>query len=168
MIIVSDTSPITNLAAINQLDLLRQLYGRIVIPQAVYNEMAFVGKIVPGTIEVKTLNWIETQPVTDSARVIFFQNNQDGIDLGEAEAIVLAQELNADLLLMDERRGRAVALSQELNVVGLLGVLLQAKQRGFIPEIKSLMDQLIYDADFRVSPRLYQTVLKAANEADHV
>ena len=163
-IIVSDTSPITNLAAINQLDLLRQIYGRIVIPKAVYDEMASVGKVVPGTVEVKTLDWIETRAVTDNNRVINLRNNQDEIDLGEAEAIVLAQELNAELLLMDERRGRSVAIARNLKVVGLLGVLLQAKQKGLILALKPMMNQLIDEADFRVSPQLYTTVLQAAHE----
>jgi uncharacterized protein len=102
VIIVSDTSPITNLAAINQLDLLQKLSPGIVIPTAVYNEMVKVGKIVPGAIEVKTLPWIQKQAVEDPQRVILIQETQENIDLGEAEAIVLALELKADLLLMDD------------------------------------------------------------------
>ncbi|MBC6433232.1 DUF3368 domain-containing protein [Nostoc sp. HG1] len=164
MIIVSDTSPITNLAAICQLDLLQQLYGSIIIPLAVYNEMVAVGKVVPGAVEVQTLSWIQTQTVVDTQKVTDIQTNQDNIDLGEAEAIILALELKADLLLMDERRGRALAINYGLNVTGLLGVLLQAKQKGFIPAIKILMDQLMEQADFRVSNQLYATVLQNAGE----
>jgi hypothetical protein len=164
VIVVSDTSPITNLAAINQLDLLHQLYGCIIIPKAVYNEMAGVGKPVPGAIEVQTLPWIQTQEVADSNQVTEIQANQENIDLGEAEAIILALELKADLLLMDERRGRAVATSYGLNVAGLLGVLLQAKRKGLVPSVKPLIDQLIKQVDFRVSNQLYATVLQAAGE----
>ena len=69
MIVVSDTSPITNLAAISQLDLLQQLYGTIVIPLAVYNEMVVAGKNVPGAVEVKSLFWIQTQTLTDAQKV---------------------------------------------------------------------------------------------------
>ncbi|MCC5599540.1 DUF3368 domain-containing protein [Nostoc favosum] len=164
MIVVSDTSPITNLAAIDQLDLLQELYGSIVIPLAVYKEMVVAGKVVPGAVEVQTLSWIQTQTVADAQKVTDIQTNQDNIDLGEAEAIILALELKADLLLMDERRGRALATNYGLKVTGLLGVLLQAKQKGFIPAIKPLMDQLMEQADFRVSNQLYATVLQNAGE----
>ncbi|MEH2409670.1 DUF3368 domain-containing protein [Nostoc sp.] len=95
MIVVSDTSPIINLAAIGQLDLLQQLYGSIVIPLAVYNEMVTAGKVVPGAVEVQTLSWIQTQTVADTQKVTEIQTNQDNIDLGEAEAIILALEVKA-------------------------------------------------------------------------
>ncbi|AFY46237.1 putative nucleic acid-binding protein, contains PIN domain [Nostoc sp. PCC 7524] len=136
MIIVSDTSPITNLAAIGQLDLLRQLYGSVIIPEAVYNEMVGVNKIVPGAVEVQTLSWIQTQTVINSLQVTEIQENNESIHLGEAEAIILSLEMKADLLLMDERRGRIVATNYGINVIGLLGVLLQAKKQGLIPVIK--------------------------------
>ncbi|BAZ26924.1 hypothetical protein NIES4073_78380 [Kalymmatonema gypsitolerans NIES-4073] len=97
MIVVSDTSPITNLAAIGLLDLLQQLYGSIVIPLAVYNEMVAAGKVVPGAVEVQTLSWIQTQTLVDAQKVMDIQTNQGNIDLGEAEAIILALELRADL-----------------------------------------------------------------------
>jgi predicted nucleic acid-binding protein len=132
VIIVSDTSPITNLAAISQLDLLQKLYTGIIIPIAVYHEMVKVDKIVPGAVEVQTLPWIQKQAVVDSQRVILIQETQESIDLGEAEAIVLALELKAELLLMDERRGRIVATSYGLQITGLLGVLLQAKRKMLI------------------------------------
>ena len=164
MIVVSDTSPITNLAAIGQLDLLRQLYTTIVIPVAVYNEMVAVGKPVPGAIEVQTLSWIQTQIIANPQSVIDVQISYDNIDLGEAEAIILALELKADLLLMDERRGRVLAANYGLRVTGLLGILLQAKRNGFIPAIKPVIEQLIEEADFRVSSKLYETVLQTAGE----
>lgn len=164
MIIVCDTSPITNLAAIGQLDILRQLYVEIIIPTAVYNEMVKVDKVVPGAVEVQTLSWIQTQTVVDAQKVTKLQINHDNIDLGEAEAIILALELKANLLLMDERRGRALAASYGINVTGLLGVLLQAKRIGLISSVKPLIDQLIEQVDFRVSHQLYMTVLQSTGE----
>ncbi|MTJ50940.1 DUF3368 domain-containing protein [Dolichospermum sp. UHCC 0259] len=126
--------------------------------------MVRAGKIVPGAVEVQTLPWIQKQSVVDSQRVILIQETQENIDLGEAEAIVLALELKADLLLMDERRGRIVATSYGLQITGLLGVLLQAKRKMLIPAVKILMNQLIEQADFRVSDQLYTTILQAAEE----
>lgn len=163
MIVVSDTSPITNLAAISQLNLLQQLYSHLIIP-TVYNEMVKVDQLVPGAVEVQTLPWIQTQAVADSQQIVAIQSIQENIDVGEAEAIVLALELKADLLLMDERRGRAVATSCGLNVTGLLGVLLQAKQNSLIPAVKPVMDQLIEQVDFRVSSQLYAAILQSADE----
>lgn len=164
MIVVSDTSPITNLAAIDRLDLLHQLYGNVVIPLAVYNEMVTVGKIVPGAVEVQNSSWIQTQTVSNNQKVIDIQTNQSNIDLGEAEAIILAIEIKANLLLMDERRGRTLAKNYGLNVTQLLGFLLQAKQKGFVISIKPIIDRLIEQADFRVSNQLYKTILQNAGE----
>jgi len=161
VIVVSDTSPITNLAAIGQLDLLRQLYDTVIIPLAVYNEMVGVDRVVPGALEVQTLDWIQTQTVADSNRVIEIQEN---IHLGEAEAIVLALELEADLLVMDERRGRAVAMSYGVSVTGLLGVLLQAKRNGLLPAVKPVIDQLMEQVDFRIGSQLYVDILQTAGE----
>lgn len=164
MIVVSDTSPITNLAAISQLNLLQQLYLNLVIPTAVYNEMVAVDKVVPGTVEVQTLPWIQTQSVINAQQVKELQTSQGNIDVGEAEAIVLALELKADLLLMDERRGRALATSYGLKVTELLGVLLQAKRNGSVTAVKPLLDQLMEQVDFRVSNPLYTTILQSAGE----
>ncbi|MDJ1179054.1 DUF3368 domain-containing protein [Roseofilum sp. BLCC_M91] len=164
MIVISDTSPITNLAAIGQLDLLRQLYNHVIIPVAVYNEMVGIGKVVPGTEEVQTLPWIQTQAVANGQQVAMLQGSRENIDLGEAEAIALALEMNTDLVLMDERRGRALAEELGLNVVGLLGILVQAKNNDFITEVKPLMDRLIQEVDFRISPDLYRLILQLAGE----
>jgi predicted nucleic acid-binding protein len=161
VIVVSNTSPITNLAAVGQLSLLQQLYENIVIPQAVYDEMAGLGYTVPGTVEVQTLSWIQIQQVRNLTLVTELQRE---LDKGEAEAIVLAVELGADALLMDERRGRRIASRFGLNVIGLLGVLLEAKHSGLIPAVKPVMDVLIERIGFRISNQLYSDILHSAGE----
>jgi len=153
MIVVSDTSPITSLAGIGRLELLQQLYSRVIIPQAVYNEMVRVGKAVPGALEVQTFAGIETQQVSDFNQVSVLQAD---LDPGEAEAIILAMELNAELLLMDERPGRTIALHYGINVSGVLGLLLEAKRKGLISAVKPVMDQLINEVEFRVSSQLHR------------
>jgi predicted nucleic acid-binding protein len=86
------------------------------------------------------------------------------LDVGEAEAIALAKELAADLLLMDGRRGRDIAARLGLRVIGLLGVLIEAKHRGMIPAVKPILDDLKAKAGFWVSQQLYARVLQAAGE----
>jgi hypothetical protein len=161
MTIVSNTSPITNLAAIAQLELLQQLYGEITIPQTVYDEMAGIGKTVPGTIEVQTLPWIRKQQIGDFN---LWETLQFNLDPGEAAAIVLALELKAELLIMDERPGRTVARQYGLPVIGILGVLVEAKDKGLIQVVKPLIERLIDEIGFRVSRQLYEAVLQRVGE----
>jgi uncharacterized protein len=161
VIIVSDTSPINNLAAINQLDLLRQLYGTVIIPEAVYRELTEPEIPVAGAAEFKTLEWIQTRLLNDRALVEVLQ---DELDTGESEAIALALEIDATQLLIDERRGRAVAQRLNLQYVGILGILIEAKSRGLIPEVKPLLDALISQAGFWIAQPLYNRALELAGE----
>lgn len=161
MIVVSNTSPITNLAAVGQLDLLRQLYEKVLIPPAVYGELTGSSGGQPGALEVQTLEWIETRPVADRALITALQME---LDEGEAEALALAKELAAGLLLLDERRGRAVASRLHLRFIGLLGVLIEAKQRSCLPAIKPVLEDLVAKAGFWIGPQLYARVLQAARE----
>jgi hypothetical protein len=159
--IVCDTSPITNLAAISQLELLHAIYSEIFIPQAVYDELTQVGYSVPGMVEVQTLDWIKVMTVRNLTQVATFQQS---LDAGEAEAITLALEISAERLLIDEATGRAIAKAAGLKIAGVLGVLLIAKHRGLIPRVQPMIDLLIQQAGFRVSPVLYQAVVTEAQE----
>jgi uncharacterized protein len=153
MIVVCNTSPITNLAAIAQLDLLRSIYGEIIIPQAVYDELTNVPHSVPGGAEVQTDNWISVRPVLDQTKVSVFRQD---VDFGEAEAIALALELSADRLLIDDAAGRAITLREGLQITGVLGILLIAKKRGLIDSVRLILDDLINQAGFWVSDELYR------------
>lgn len=104
MIIVSDTSPINNLAAINQLHLLHQLYGTVLIPKAVYRELTVPNFPVAGATKVQTFEWLQTLTVSNRT---LFEALSNELDIGEAEAIALAVEIQADQVLIDERRGKA-------------------------------------------------------------
>ncbi|WP_315789779.1 hypothetical protein [Fischerella sp. JS2] len=108
MIVISDTSALTNLAAIQHLHLLPQLYKQVIIPEAVYRELADIDPPVPGTLEVQATSWLEVRQVVNRNAVKQLQH-EVRLDPRESEAIALALELNADLLLIDERRGRAQA-----------------------------------------------------------
>jgi uncharacterized protein len=161
VIVVSDTSPINNLAAINQLQLLQQLYGTIIIPEAVYCELTDPSFPVAGAAEVQTFDWIQILSVTDRT-VMEALGNQ--LDVGEAEAIALALETKAELVLIDERRGRLVAGRLNLKYTGILGVLVEAKSRGLIAEVKPLLNALIHQAGFWIAAPLYNSVLRFVNE----
>ena len=161
MIVVSDTSPIINLAAIGQLDLLQRLYGTILIPQAVYHEIAVRGSRQAGAREIETLQWFERYHVRDVALV---KRLEQQLDAGEAEAIALSIERQADLLLLDERRGRMLARQLGVAVTGLLGVLLVAKQRGYLAAVRPALHDLMTKAGFWIGPELFSRVLKDASE----
>ncbi|MUG91054.1 DUF3368 domain-containing protein [Scytonema sp. UIC 10036] len=163
MIVVSDTSPINNLAAINQLHLLQQLYGTVLIPEAVYQELTDPDFPVAGAMEVQTFDWIVTHSVANRTVVEALRNE---LDLGEAEAIALAIEFKASQVLVDERRGRIVAARLNLRYTGVLGILVEAKSQGLIAEVKPLLDALINEAGFWVATPLYNSVLQLVNEND--
>ncbi len=159
MIVVSDTSPLVNLAAVRRLDLLQQLYGQVIIPQVVYDEIV-AGAPQPGSSEVK-FSWIEVRRATLRSLTASLRME---LDEGEAEAIALATELNADLLLLDERKGRAVATRMGIRFIGVLGVLVDAKRKNLVPAVKPVVDELISKAGFWVSPQLYDRILESVGE----
>ena len=161
MTIVSNASPLINLARIGQFDLLHKVYAQICIPEAVRHEVVEDGAGQPGADDVKQANWIRTQTVTNALLV---QALRQDLDAGEAEAIVLAIELEADLLLMDERRGREVARHLGIAVTGLIGLLVEANHKGLIEAIRPLLDALRDEAGFRISQALYDQVLKDVGE----
>ncbi|NJL19704.1 MAG: DUF3368 domain-containing protein [Leptolyngbyaceae cyanobacterium SM1_3_5] len=165
MIVVSDTSPINNLAAIDHLHLLQQLYEIVIIPEAVFRELTDPDFPTAGSTEVQTFDWIQTRSVRDRTTVEALRSD---LDIGEAEAIALAIELNADQVLIDERRGRLIADRFNLQYTGVLGILVEAKSRGFIAAVKPLMDALINQAGFWIAPALYDRVLQITNEVDAI
>jgi uncharacterized protein len=161
VIVVSNTSPTFYLSTIGQLDLLRQLYGEIIIPTAVFNEITNVGNTDASAAIGLTISWIQTRPVSDQA---FINALSVELDPGEAEAIALAVELKADRPLIDERLGRAAAMRSALQVTGVLGILIAAKRRNLIQEVKPLLDALIEQVGFWVDERLYAEVLQTVGE----
>jgi predicted nucleic acid-binding protein len=161
MIVVSNTSPITNLAAIGQLDLLRQLFGRVVVPGAVVQELNAGGIAWPGSVELVQADWIRAEDVAKGHLVDALRLD---LDHGEAAAIVLALQTGATLVLLDEQTGRAAARYLGLEVMGVVGILLRAKQRGYIPRVKPLLDMLRHQAGFFLSAQVYEHALGLAQE----
>lgn len=160
MIVVSDTSCISNLLLINQLDLLQKIYFEIYIPPAVYKEILMLEKGDRDLNYFKSRHWIVLE---NNFTKNISLSPPKYIDAGEAEAIDLAIHLNADRLLIDERKGTILANELGITTIGLLGVLVIAKENNFILSVKELLDQLI-ENNFWLSNGLYQQILKSVNE----
>ena len=163
MIVVSDTSPLSGLAIAGYLGVLEQLYGQVLIPSGVMQELQRGGEDDPRITDVLGLDWIEIRQATNQQLIKVLQTEHH-LDRGESEAIALALDVNAEELLIDERLGRRKARDLGVSITGLLGILLVAKRRGLIPQIRPIMDSLILEANFRISANLYREVLVAAGE----
>jgi len=163
MLVASNTSPISNLAIIGRLDLLRTQFREIWIPGAVEAELSQLADPAAQTAVRKCLKdgWIKPRVLRDHtvARLL-----EAALDQGEAEAIALALEYSADIVLLDERDGRRAAERAGLSVTGVLGVLLQARQSGHIEKVKPDIEALRSRANFFVPARLEESVLRAAGE----
>ena len=154
MLIVSDTSAVTSLLQIERCDLLRILFGRVLLAPAVESELLRFHTSLPEFFEIGSIR--------DLSAVDALAND---LDRGEAESIVLAAERHADYLLIDEKRGRAAAKLRGLRIIGLLAVLLIAKREGHISSVGALIADLESHAGFFVSSSVKEAVLAEAGEA---
>jgi len=161
MRVVSNASPLVNLARIGHLELLRDLFGNLLVPEAVWEEVVVAGAGQPGARLLEEATWVARHQVKNQSLV---QALRQELDAGEAEAIALAVEVKADLLLMDERLGRETAQHLGRRVTDVIGVLVEAKRKGMLPEVKSPLDALRDKDGFRVSERLYARVLRDTGE----
>jgi predicted nucleic acid-binding protein len=153
MIVVSDTSPITTLLQIGKIDLLEKLYGRVLIPEAVRAELSRSHPSLP--------DFFQCVPVADVGEV---ERLLAELDPGEAEAIVLAKESHADLLLIDESEGRKVATREGLRFIGLISVLVESKQEGLIPSLGEILRELENKTTFYLSKEIKNLALQRAGE----
>lgn len=156
--IVCNSSPLINLTKVNQLDLLEKLYGKITIPKAVYRELVETGIPRVGSLEVQKLiqnGIIQVEEVTSKEMVTMLQTK---LDEGESEVIAMALEQNADLVIIDENDAREFARLFNLKMTGFIGVLIKAKNLGFISDLKTLLD-LAISKGFWINQKLYQKII---------
>ena len=135
--IISNTTPILSLLKLDKLYLLKKLYGRVIVPFAVYHEIE-EGKEKPYYQDLTLLKWIEIRKIKNP-------NSRDyliDLDDGEAEVLILAKEINADLVILDEIMGRRYAKQFEINLTGTIGILLKAKENGLVSSIKTCWQNL--------------------------
>jgi uncharacterized protein len=161
MLIVSNTSPLSNLAVIGELLLLQTIYPTILIPPIVQIELMRLPETQPLISAHIANGWLKIQSPNN---LQLLQTLNQSLDPGEAAAIALAFELNADRLLIDERLGRIIATQYNIKIRGILGILVNAKDQELIPDIQPILDRLIQEAGFRVSQALYDRTLREAGE----
>ncbi len=153
--VVSDSTPLIALARINRFGLLQELFGEIAIPPAVYAEVVTASKGRAGSEELKNADWIHCCQVSNSDLVTFLKIS---LDDGEAEAIALAKEIDADLLLIDDGDGRYIAESVNIGLTGTVGLLLRYYQ-GHPQNGKKALDELLAQG-FRLSKTIYAKIVE--------
>jgi hypothetical protein len=164
MPVVSNTSPLLNLAIIGQLSLLQRQFGKITIPPAVLRELR-LKEDLPGSQAVREsleAGWLQVEKIKE---LTLAQVLRRDLDEGESEAIALALQIEAERVLLDEREGRRMAKAVGLNVTGVLGILLRAQREGTLSSLRKVMDELREKAGFRIAAALYSELLREAGEA---
>jgi uncharacterized protein len=161
VIVVTDAGPIIHLSQIRLLRLLPSLYEQILIPDLVYREVVVEGDALPGSAELREAEWVQQVPHDPEASL--FQLLRTQLDPGEAAAIWLAMERKAALVLSDDRPARLAAEQLGIAVRGTLGILVEAKRRGEIPEIAPIIGELKSQGVW-LSERLVERVLAEVGE----
>lgn len=157
MIVVADSSCLIALSSIGRLELLREFYKKIYIPEAVYEEVVIQGSNRTGAEEVKKASsrWIKRTSIVNVGEV---EALQFSLDIGEAETIVLAREISADLIILDNSEPRNTAKFFGFKVIGTLGILKEASKRGIIEDLRKVLNDL-KNKGFWVSDRVYKRIL---------
>ncbi len=136
MIVVSDSGPLIHLSRVKKLEVLRDFFSEIYIPDAVYEELTSK-KGMPGYEEVKSYTWIKRKRIDGSIAFLM-----DYLDKGESEAILLAKELDADLLLIDDLAGRRISRTHDIEVMGTLGILDRAANKDINIDLEKVIKEL--------------------------
>ena len=164
MIVISDTTPLISFLKINHLDLLEKLFGKVFIPQAVYNELTADIRFKHEAQQIKQSTFIEVRNVENMGSVSVLKR-ATGLDQGESEAIVLTDELKADLLLMDEAKGRTISNEMGLKVMGTIGILMAAYKEHELTsyEARECID-ILQRTGRHISQKHYQMLLNMLSE----
>lgn len=160
MLVVSNTSPILNLSAIGRLELLKKQFGHVLIPEAVVEELRLEENL-KGNADTRAAieaGWLQVTPVAEDQTVRVLQQT---LDWGESEAIVLAMEREANIILLDERDARQTAKDLSLKVTGVIGVILKAYANRDLDDPIHEIRQLQTEAGFYVSRRIMDDIEQA-------
>ncbi len=161
MIVVCNTSPLTNLAAIGRFELLRDLDREVHVADGVWHELNAGGQPHPGSEEVANAQWVRRHTVQGRELVTALLRD---LDQGEAETIALALEIGADLVLIDEREGRRHGQRHGLRTLGVVGMLIEAKAGGLIARVRPELVALRESAGFYLTEAVLREGLRLAGE----
>jgi hypothetical protein len=159
MTAVTNAGPLIALSRIDQLSLLPALYGEVIMPAAVRDEVLSESQHGGAEIPVEA-EWLQTRSTDDRTAVALLRER---LDAGESETIVLALQMDAEVVLMDEARGRRIAAARGLTLTGTLGTLILAKEQGLINRVAPHLTRLV-EEDFYMSDTLYEKILRQAGE----
>lgn len=165
MIVISDTTPVISLLKAKQLDILHKMFGVVLIPEAVYKELTSNQKFQSEATLITSCTFIHVVEVQNKESVKIFRK-VTGLDAGESEAIVLAEEQKSDLLLMDEHKGRQTAIKLGIRITGTIGILLHAFQDNLLTrsQVEDCLDKM-QNSGIRISNSLRESILqKIASE----
>lgn len=164
MIVVSDTTPLISLLKISRLDLLEKLFGEVLIPSAVFNELTTDERFQLEANQIRQEKFIVVKEVNNLESVSILKR-ATGLDQGESEAIVLTDELNAELLLMDEAKGRNVSSQMGLQIMGTIGILMAAYEEHELTsnESKNVL-MVLKRAGRHIGQRHYTYLLSRLND----
>ena len=161
MIVVSDTSPIGNLIQIGRLELLREVFQEVLVPPVVSEEIMELCNFGIDLSAFTQASWIRIQAVGDYTKI---NDLLVDLDAGESQAIALAQELSADWILMDERAGTKIAENLGLHPIGLVGVLIKAKEKRLIDAVAPIILELREKAGFWMSDKFLARIKNELGE----
>ena len=157
-IVIADASTLIGLLRIGRLSLLKKLFEEIIIPRGVYDEIVVEQK--EGSDIFKKSTYLIVKDVEDRVSIDFLMSS---FGKGEAEVLTLAKEKKADLILLDEKRARKTARRAGFKVMGILGILVISKNKGFISSVKPFIEELNKQG-FRLSEKVIKRTLKEARE----
>ena len=158
--VIVNTTPLIALCHVGQLDVLKKIYGEILIPQAVYQELSEKNESICKKQVDNSLDWIHVEKIENQMAKSMFKTQ---LHDGEVEVMILAKEKNADTVIIDDSNAKKHAKYLKLPVTGTLGVLIKAKRQGYISELKPVIQKMI-DKNIYISEKIMKLCLEQVNE----
>ncbi|MDM8549928.1 DUF3368 domain-containing protein [Desulfobacterales bacterium HSG2] len=153
--------PLMALSVIEKLYLLKNKFGKIIIPDAVWTEITVEGRHKKGTDDILRADWIKVESLQNT---MLAKSLEKDLDYGESEAIALGMEISADIILLDDKLARTLAANLGLNILGTLGILIWARKMGLIENLRTELHNLLIHANFRMSQNLISKALREVGE----